>query len=61
MRSLVAEANSTFYNLQSVKKRGSKTDFLQISRTYRSIIRACLEKLQDEISQTEEHSESNNK
>lgn len=49
MRSLIAEANSTFVALQALKKRGSKSDYTKISRTYRSIIRACLEKLQDEV------------
>ncbi|XP_037807041.1 nuclear pore complex protein Nup75 [Lucilia sericata] len=47
LRSLIAEANSTFVALQSLKKKGSKADYTKISRTYRSIIRACLEKLQD--------------
>ncbi|XP_036334091.1 nuclear pore complex protein Nup75 [Rhagoletis pomonella] len=47
LRSLVAEANSTFVILQELKRRGSKAEYTKISRTYRSIIRACLEKLQD--------------
>lgn len=47
LRSLIAEANSTFVAVQSLKKKGTKADYTKISRTYRSIIRACLEKLQD--------------
>ncbi|XP_011200003.2 nuclear pore complex protein Nup75 [Bactrocera dorsalis] len=54
LRSLVAEANSTFVALQELKKRGSKAEYMKISRTYRSIIRACLEKLQDAIASAEE-------
>lgn len=54
LRSLVAEANSTFVALQELKKRGSKADYMKISRTYRSIIRACLEKLQDAMASAEE-------
>uniref|UniRef100_A0A1A9W0U1 Nuclear pore complex protein Nup85 n=1 Tax=Glossina brevipalpis TaxID=37001 RepID=A0A1A9W0U1_9MUSC len=47
LRSLIAEANSTFVALQKLKCKGSKADYIKISRTYRSIIRACLEKLQE--------------
>lgn len=47
LRSLIAEANSTFVALQLLKRKGTKADYTKISRTYRSIIRACLEKLQD--------------
>lgn len=47
LRSLIAEANSTFVTLQNLKRKGSRTEYTKISRTYRSIIRACLEKLQD--------------
>ncbi|TMW50477.1 hypothetical protein DOY81_004473 [Sarcophaga bullata] len=47
LRSLIAESNSTFVTLQSLKGKGSKSDYKKISRTYRSIIRACLEKLQE--------------
>lgn len=47
LRSLIAESNSTFVTLQSLKGKGSKVDYKKISRTYRSIIRACLEKLQE--------------
>lgn len=50
LRSLIAEANSTFVALQALKRKGSKSDYTKISRTYRSIIRACLEKLQDAAS-----------
>lgn len=54
LRSLVAEANSTFVALQELKKRGSKTEYIKISRTYRSIVRACLEKLQEATVNAEE-------
>lgn len=47
LRSLIAEANATFVALQALQRKGSKADYTKISRTYRSIIRACLEKLQD--------------
>ncbi|XP_037941572.1 nuclear pore complex protein Nup75-like [Teleopsis dalmanni] len=47
LRSLIAEGCATFVALQRLKRAGSKSDYIKISRTYRSIIRACLEKLQD--------------
>ncbi|XP_053965404.1 nuclear pore complex protein Nup75 [Anastrepha ludens] len=54
LRSLIAEANSTFVALQALKRRGSKAEYTKISRTYRSIIRACLEKLQDAVISADE-------
>lgn len=48
LRSLLAETNSIFINLQRDAK-SSNPDYSKISRTYRSIIRACLEKLQDTL------------
>ncbi|XP_017864701.1 PREDICTED: nuclear pore complex protein Nup85, partial [Drosophila arizonae] len=51
LRSLLAETNATFATLQ-VLGQGSKGDakktveYIKISRTYRSIIRCCLEKLE---------------
>ncbi|XP_060521243.1 nuclear pore complex protein Nup85 [Cylas formicarius] len=52
LRKLVNESNGTFLNLQgSMFNRSSQyeSDILRMSRQYRSIIRACLENLQDEI------------
>lgn len=64
LRSLLAEANNTFVALQDLKKKGNKTGFLKISRTYRSIIRAYLEKLQEadasQLEQTDENSRFQN-
>lgn len=50
LRSLVAESSTIFQKLQSVKERATADVYLQSSRTYRSAIRSCLNKLQDEIS-----------
>lgn len=50
LRSLIAESNSVFLNIQQAAKQQSvKPDYLKFSRTYRSIVRACLKNLQDEI------------
>lgn len=50
LRKLINESNGTFLNLQAiVADEEHKPDFLDTSRQYRSIIRACLENLQDEI------------
>lgn len=51
LRKLVNEANGTFLTLQSlVTGEGDhKAELLKLSRQYRSIIRACLENLQDEV------------
>ncbi|XP_055920799.1 nuclear pore complex protein Nup75 [Eupeodes corollae] len=61
LRSLLAEANNTFVTLQDLKKTGNKSGYLKISRTYRSIIRACLEKLQEVDSSQLEQSEESSK
>lgn len=45
----MAEANSIFINLQRDVKQSSNPDYSKISRTYRSIVRACSEKLQDTL------------
>lgn len=52
LRSLVTECSNIFLNLQVVKNSApaGAIDYLKISRTYRSVIRACLEKLQELIS-----------
>lgn len=50
LRSLVAESSTIFQKLQSVKEKATADVYLQSSRTYRSAIRSCLNKLQDEIS-----------
>ncbi|KAF5288343.1 hypothetical protein FQR65_LT12078 [Abscondita terminalis] len=52
LRKLVNEANGTFLSLQEVilnKVLDSKVELLKLSCQYRSIIRACLENLQDEV------------
>lgn len=51
LRSLVTECSNVFLNLQLVRNStpAAAIDFLKISRSYRSAIRACLEKLQDLI------------
>ncbi|CAO1379036.1 unnamed protein product [Diamesa hyperborea] len=50
LRSLVAESSTIYQKLQSVKEKATADVYLQSSRTYRSAIRSCLNKLQDEIS-----------
>ncbi|XP_058456461.1 nuclear pore complex protein Nup75 [Malaya genurostris] len=54
LRSLVTECSNVFLNLQLVKNSasGASIDYLKISRSYRSAIRACLEKLQDLLTNT---------
>lgn len=49
LRSLIAEASSIFKSVQEVPAN-SRTEYLKLSRTYRSTVRACLEKLQDSLS-----------
>jgi len=50
LRSLLAETNAAFETLQTLGKEPSgvkkSSEFMKISRTYRSIIRGCLEKLE---------------
>ncbi|XP_055612851.1 nuclear pore complex protein Nup75 isoform X2 [Uranotaenia lowii] len=55
LRSLVTECSHVFLNLQLVRNSNvaGAIDYLKISRTYRSAIRACLEKLQNLITSTE--------
>lgn len=48
VRTLVAESNSIFYNLQNLKKKSSEA-YLLASRGYRSAIRTMLNKLQERI------------
>lgn len=51
LRKLVNESNGTFLNLQTLIANKSievHTDLLSLSREYRSVIRACLENLQEE-------------
>lgn len=51
LRSLIAESNSVFLNIQQAAKQQNaqqnRPDYLKFSRTYRSIVRACLENLQN--------------
>lgn len=53
LRCLIAEANGVYLAVQDLKRQGTQSDYVKISRTYRSIIRACLEKLEEEISNEE--------
>ncbi|KAL5288800.1 NUP85 family protein [Megaselia abdita] len=55
LRTLIGEANGIFVTLQELQKDGNKQDYVKISRTYRSIIRACLEKLQEAVDTSEEY------
>lgn len=48
VRTLVAESNSIFYNLQNLRKKSSE-NYLSTSRAYRSAIRTMLNKLQEKI------------
>lgn len=51
LRKLVNEANGAFLGLQNVVKQENvdlRTELLKFSKQYRSIIRACLENLQEE-------------
>ncbi|XP_076272929.1 nuclear pore complex protein Nup75 isoform X2 [Rhynchophorus ferrugineus] len=60
LRKLVNESNATFIAVQSCvasKPSDLKGDVLKLSRQYRSIIRACLENLQDEISKSKVNNE----
>ncbi|XP_066153103.1 nuclear pore complex protein Nup85 [Euwallacea fornicatus] len=55
LRKLVNESNGTFLALQASlanKPADLKVEILNISRQYRSIIRACLENLQDEVAKS---------
>ncbi|CAH0563752.1 unnamed protein product [Brassicogethes aeneus] len=56
LRKLVNESNGAFLNLQGVisdKTLDHKSELLKLSRQYRSIVRACLEDLQDDITKVE--------
>ncbi|XP_016985980.1 nuclear pore complex protein Nup75 [Drosophila rhopaloa] len=46
LRSVLAEANATFATLQQLGLRATRAEYVNISRAYRSIVRACLEKLE---------------
>lgn len=50
LRGFLAETNSVFQEVQLASKtNASQKDFLKKSHAYRSILRGCLEKLQNEI------------
>lgn len=57
LRSLIAESNSIFLTLQKIKQKGNTSDYLNISRSYRSTVRACLEKLTDLVMNEENDDE----
>ncbi|KAH8320516.1 hypothetical protein KR067_004739, partial [Drosophila pandora] len=48
LRSLLAESNATFATLQQLGQKAARAEYVNISRAYRSIVRACLEKLEHE-------------
>lgn len=58
LRSLIAEASSIFKAVQEIQPatqdKRSGGDYLKLSRTYRSTVRACLEKLQDALAENAE-------
>lgn len=52
MRSLLAEASGIFKSVQEAARlppKGRDAELLNLSRTYRSTVRACLEQLQDAL------------
>jgi nuclear pore complex protein Nup85 len=55
LRKLVNEANGTFLTVQNLMTSDAdhKPELLKLSRQYRSIIRACLEDLQDEVTRAD--------
>lgn len=62
LRSLLAEANSLFHDLQerSTTVNLSQSEFLKISQSYRSIIRKCLQKLHAEAEQIQTNIDTKN-
>lgn len=53
LRKLINEANGTFICVQNLANSVDfKESLLKVSREYRSIVRACLENLQEEIVKT---------
>ncbi|XP_025837067.1 nuclear pore complex protein Nup85-like [Agrilus planipennis] len=64
LRKLVNESNGIFLNLQiltSGNVANLKQELLKVSHQYRSVIRACLENLQDEVARVDEHTSENMK
>lgn len=53
MRGLLAESNSVFQDLQQHIATGQSVDIIKISKTYRSIIRSNLQKLQKSVEHDE--------
>jgi nuclear pore complex protein Nup85 len=47
--SLVNESASIFCNLQSIKSNAPTTEFVKTSQNYRAVLRACLEKIRDQL------------
>ncbi|XP_017093815.2 nuclear pore complex protein Nup75 [Drosophila bipectinata] len=48
LRSLLAESNATFSTVQQLGQKAARAEYVNVSRAYRSIVRACLEKLEHE-------------
>ncbi|XP_022228902.2 nuclear pore complex protein Nup75 [Drosophila obscura] len=46
LRSLLSESNVTFATLQELGQKAPRTEYLRISHAYRSLVRACLERLE---------------
>ncbi|XP_017148759.1 nuclear pore complex protein Nup75 isoform X1 [Drosophila miranda] len=46
LRSLLAESNITFATLQELGQKAPRAEYLRISHTYRSVVRASLERLE---------------
>lgn len=49
LREFIVDSNFIFKSLQDMKLQGSRAEYLKMSRSYRSVIRAYLEKLQEHI------------
>lgn len=64
LRKLVNESNGTFISLQkaaeTAKNSDSQVELLKLSRQYRSIIRVCIESLQDASNKATDGIEKNN-
>lgn len=55
LRCLLAESNSVFQDLQQQLAAGESVDMIKISKTYRSIIRSNLQKLQKVVEDDADH------
>ena len=64
LRKLVNESNGTYLSLQkaaeAAKISDNQVEFLKLSRQFRSILRVCIENLQETVSKEEDGLEKNN-